>query len=349
MWYATRESVKRALDVKTTARSDSEIDDVLAGATDDLDGMLQRTFIPELTTRVFDYPAGQYARSWKLWLDRNELISVVELESGGKVIDPEQYRVRRADDLDKPPFDCVELLLSGSGAFGGGRTYQGDISLTAWYGHSDTRRPAGALAADLDAVASSLTVTAAGSAVVGVGDLLSIGTERVTVLDRSSADTGATITADVPANVTATLIPVSDPFSFAINETVTVDGERMLVIDILGTNLSVRRSWDGTPLAAHTSGAPVYAPRVLSVERAASGTEAAMHSSGAIVLRQAPPALVQTACRALAIDTLLNERSGYARASGAGDNATEMRGTALDKLLKRLRSDYQRRGRFGTV
>lgn len=349
MWYATRESVKRALDVKTTARSDSEVDEALAGATDDLDGMLQRTFVPVLATRKFDYPAGQYARSWKLWLDRNELITVTELASGGKVIPADQYLVRRADDMDTPPFDCIELLMSGPGAFGGGATYQQDIQLTAWFGYSDTRLRAGALAADATQSTGSVTVDATGSAAVGVGDLLSIGDERLTVVERSSVDTGATLAGPVASQANVTLVPVSDPAVFAVNETVTVDGERLLVVDILGQNLSVKRGWDGTPMGAHLSGAPVYAPRALTVDRASSGTTAAAHSSGDPVLRQAAPAQVQTACRALAIDTIMNERAGYARASGAGDNVQELRGVALAALLKRLQTSYRRRGRFGTV
>lgn len=342
MWYATRESVKQALDVKETARSDSQIDDALTGATDDLDGMLRRTFVPMLTTRKFDYPGERYARSWRLPLYRSELITVQELTSGGVLIPPDQFIVRRSDDLDTPPFDEIELLLSENGSFGGGPTSQQDVQVMAWYGYNDVRSVVGVLAAGAGSGDGTMVLDAGGSAAVGVGDLLSIGDERLTVTGRTSVDTGVTLSGDLANAMNQTLVPVPDTSLVAPGETITVDGERMLVQDRVGPNLLVRRGWDGYPTQAHSTGATVYAARSLSVERAASGTMPAAHPDGAAVSRQIVPGQIQTACRALALDTLLNERAGYARASGAGDNATELRGTALARLLARVTKNYKR-------
>lgn len=342
-WYATRESVKRALDIKDTARSDAAVDDALTAATDSVTGETRRTFTPVLTTRRFDFPdAVMSTRTWRLWLQRNEIVSVVQLSSGGRVIDPSQFIVRRADNGDEPPFDCIEILLSGQATFGGGPTYQQDIQVQGWFGFSDDQRATGALAASVDAVAGSVLVDAAGSAAIGVGDLLTIGTERMDVTGRRAAVTGTVLAADLAANTAATAVTVADPGEVEPDEVITVGTERMLVIDVVGAALSVRRAWDGTVLAAHTAADAVYAARLLTVERAASGTTAAVHSSAAAVTRLRVPGLVEAYSRAHALNTLLNERAGYARVSGSGENAQELKGTALAVLRSQLRQNYRR-------
>ena len=342
-WYATRESVKNALDIKDTARSDAAVDDALTGATDSIDGDTRRTFTPVLTTRRFDFPdAVMSTRTWRLWLQRNEIVSVVQLSSGGRVISPSQFIVRRADNGDEPPFDCIEILLSGQATFGGGPTYQQDIQVTGWFGFSDDQRMAGSLAASVDAAAGSVLVDAAGSAAIGVGDLITIGTERMDVTGRRAAITGTVLAADLAQNTAATAVLVADPDEIEPGEVITVGTERMLVIDVVGAALSVRRAWDGTVLAVHTTADAVYAARLLAVERAASGTPAAAHSSAAALTRLRVPGLVESHTRAVALNTLLNERAGYARVSGAGDAAQELKGTALAQQRALLRQRYRR-------
>jgi hypothetical protein len=173
--------------------------------------------------------------------------------------------------------------------------------------------------------------------------------ERMTVTGRTSVDTAQALTGDVAANAAVALIPVPTGTAFAAGETVTVDAERMLVVDVLGNNLSVRRAWDGSALAAHTTGTHVWSTRQLQVTRAASGTTAAAHNSGAAVTRQVVPAQISTACRALALDTLLNEQSGYARTSGSGENAQELSSRSLNALLARVTKNYKRALWTGTA
>lgn len=342
-WYATRESVKTALDIKDTARSDAAVDDALTGATEAVDGDCRRTFTPVLTTRKFDFPdAVMSSRSWKLWLGSNEIIAVTQLASGGRVITPDQYILRRADDSDRPPFDCVEILLSGRSTFGGGATYQQDIQLTGWYGYSDTSRAAGALAADAAPADSSVLVDTAASAAVGVGDLLTLGTERVAVTGRRSAASGTVLAADLAQNTAATAVTVGNSAAVTVGEVITAGTERMLVLDILGSVLSVRRAWDGTTLAAHTNGDALYAARRLVVDRAQCGTAAAAHLTGSTTSRLVVPGLAESVCRGIALSTLLNERAGYARVSGSGETAQELKGTALGQQRALLRQQYRR-------
>ncbi len=249
--------------------------------------------------------------------------------------------MRRADNGDEPPFDCIEILLSGQATFGGGPTYQQDIQVTGWFGFNDDQRTSGSLAASATSGDGTVLVDATGSAAIGVGDLLTIGTERLDVTGRRAATTGTTLAADLAANTAVTAVTVAAP-GIQPDEVITVGTERMLVIDVVGPALSVRRAWDGTVLAAHTSGDTVYAARLLTVERAVSGTTAAAHSSAAAVTRLRVPGLVESVTRAEALNTLLNERAGYARVSGSGETAQELRGTALAAQRALLRQRYRR-------
>lgn len=342
-WYATRESVKAALDIKDTARSDAAVDDALTSATDSVDGQCRRTFTPVLTTRKFDFPdLNMSSRTWKLWLGSNEMIAVTHLASGGRVITPDQYILRRADNSDQPPFDCIEILLSGQATFGGGPTYQQDIQVTGWFGHSDMSRVSGALAASALAADGTVLVNAQGSAAIGVGDLLTLDTERVAVTGRRSADTGTVLAGDLVTNSAETAVTIGDPDAIEPGEVITAGTERMLVIDVLGSVLSVRRAWDGTVLAPHTAGDSVYALRRLLVDRAQSGTAEAQHTTGTALARLVVPGLAESVTRAEALNTLLNERAGYARVSGAGETAQELRGTALGQQRALLRQRYRR-------
>jgi hypothetical protein len=91
VWYATREDVMRALDVKLTARNARQIDRALESASRDADDLCHRKFAPVQATRYFDWPNPQRAASWRLWLDANELITVTTLVSGGVTIPSTEY------------------------------------------------------------------------------------------------------------------------------------------------------------------------------------------------------------------------------------------------------------------
>ena len=124
----------------------------------------------------------------------------------------------------------------------------------------------------------------------------------------------------------------------------------MLVEDISGNNLTVKRAWDGSPIAAHTAGAVIYAPRTLTVTRGALGTTAATHSSGATVQRWDPPGQASQLCVAEALTDLLQGRSGYARTAGSGDSEREASGRGLRDLRERVyNSELARKGRMRSI
>jgi hypothetical protein len=357
--YCTRESVKRALDYAETARTDGQVDRAIEAASDSVEGLLHRRFYPQIATRSFDWPNLSYARPWQLWLDSNEVISVTTLTSGGVTIAPSAYFLRRADDLDEPPYNLLEINLNSAAAFGGGTTPQRDISITGLFGYRNDEAPVGTLAGNPNTTAA--TVDVSDSSRVGVGDIIRIDNERMLVTGKTMLDTAQTLTADVAASNAATTVPVATGSAYSADEVILVDAERMLVIDVAGNNLIVKRAWDGTALAAHTTGTHVYAPRTLAVQRGAVGTTAASHTSTTPVVRHAPPGLVRDLCVALALDQVLQEPSGYARAGAVQDNShnnistSNIRssknklGLGIDSLLDRAETRYGRQARTRAV
>lgn len=352
--YATREAVKRALDFEETSRTDGQVDRAIEASSDDVEGFLHRRFFPQLTTRYFDWPDRSYSVPWRLWLDSNELISVTTLTSGGvPLVEGDDFILRRSDNLDEPPYNCVEINLAGRASFGGGATPQRDIAILGLYGHSAKESAVGTLASSIDA--DDVTVGLSASGNVGVGDVIRIGSERMLVTDRGMLDTGLNLAADLADSEADTLVATTGGTPSA-GETVLIDAERMLVVDVAGSNLIVRRGWDGSVLASHTSGADIYAARSLTVERGVLGTTAASHSSSTAVVRHVPPALVRDLGVAEAIEQLLQESSGYARPAGSGqDGASATRsnkntiGAGIDTIRDRAHTAYGRKARTAAV
>lgn len=351
VWYTTREAVKAALDVKETARNNSQVDRAIESASRMIDGhrpgdgFLHRRFYPEIRTMTWDWPNEQTARPWRLWLDANELISITTLTSGDETIAASDYLLRPDDG---PPYTYIEIDLSSSAAFSGGDTHQRSISITGLFGFNDDEDPAGTLAAAVSSTTAT-TVTVSDSATVGVGTIIKANSERMIVTGKSMTTTGQTIGGNLTASAANVTVPVADGTAFHVDETILVESERMLVVDIAGNNLTVKRAWDGSVLAAHNSGTTIYAPRTLTVIRGALGTTAATHSNGATLTKHVVPGLVAELCLGEALNGLLQGMSGYARTSGTGDNQREASGRGLARLRDSARTAYGRKARLRSV
>ncbi|MFF5842118.1 hypothetical protein ACFY74_11695 [Streptomyces massasporeus] len=351
-WFATREDVMRALDVKLTARDSRQIDRALESASRDVEALCHRTFAPTIATKSFDYPGPQAGRPWRLWLDANELISVTTLTSGGVTISASDYFLE--PQPYGPPYNRLEIDLDSSAAFSSGDTYQRAITVTGLWGYRNDETTVGALtAAVASTTASTVTVDAATSAEVGVGTVLRVDTERMLVTNRTMADTGQNVGgAGLTAQNNSVSLTVTDGTAFAVDEVLLIESERMLVVDIAGNTLTVKRGWDGSVLAAHAAGVDIHAPRTLAVQRGALGTTAATHADAAPVVRWDPPGLVQDLAIAEAVTRLTNEQAGYARTRKTGDGGTSERAmdqTALSALRTQVYNAHGRKGRVRGV
>lgn len=344
--YATREMLKRALDIAETARNSNNIDRCLESAARNVDGLCHRTFYPELATKYFDWPNMQHALPWRLWLDETELISVSSLSSGGTTISSSNYNLE--PNRIGPPYNRLEIKTSTSSAFGGGATHQRDIAVTGLWGYSNNELNTGVTVEALDSSETGIDVTGAVSSLVGVGSILRIEDERVIVSNRVQLDTGQNLGgAGLTNNKNDVQVTVSDGTQFAVDETIKIDAEYMLVVDIAGNVLTVQRAVEGVPIAAHTAGADIHAPRTLTVIRGALGTTAASHNSGATVYRWNPPSGVQQLNLAEAIHELMQEQTGWFRTMSASSifGGTAKRAATVEALVDLRDQVYRQYGR----
>lgn len=342
--YATREDVKTALDSKATARDNAQVDRALDAATIAIHGLCHRTFYPEIDTRRFDWPDRvQHVPSWRLWLDANEIISVTTFVSGGVTIPAADLMLYPNSG---PPYNRVEISLASSSALSSDDTHQQAISITGLYGHTNVEAAAGQLAEALDASETAVDVT--DSAAIGVGSIIRVDSERMVVIEKTMLTTGQTLQTPLTDKTNGTLVAVTNGAAFTLGETILLDAERMLVEDIAGNNLVVKRAWDGSTLAAHT-GSTIYAPRTLIVERGALGTTAASHTTSTAIARWVPPPLVWAYAVAHAINTVNQQRAGYARTVGSAESEREASGRGLRALEVDLYTACGRKARSRAV
>jgi hypothetical protein len=346
IWYATREEVKRRLDSKATARDNDQVDDAIEQSSRDVERYMHRLFYPFTGTRKFDWPNFQYARPWRLWLDQDEVVTVSELRSNGVVIAPSDYFLEPVND--GPPFNRIDLNIGSSATFGGGSTHQQSIEMDGVFaGCALVERSVGALGTAIaDTTSTTITVS---DGRIGVGHLLRVDSERMNVIDRAAVDTGVTISTDLAARANATLVDTGDGSVFAAGEVITINAERMLIEDVAGDSLVVRRAWDGSVLADHTATDPIFASRLLTVERGAVGTTPAAHLLAAPVRKHIVPGPVHTLTIAQAMSTLLQETSGYTIRTGVGDRAVPVTTSPLKALWEQTYDTHGRKVRIRGV
>lgn len=322
--YATREQVARATDVKSSAAVDDVIDRKAAAASRKVERMLHRRFYPLTASRTFDWP-----RRGAVWLD-DDLLSATAVTIDGTAVTGHVLEPR----FDGPPYDRIDFedATIGSGD---------ELTVTGAWGYSTDEATAGALAAAItDAAATSCTVTDA--SLVGVGDLLRIDTERLVVTDRGLASTGTTLGSNIDALAATVSVPVGSGAAVHAGETITIDAERMLVIDVAANTLIVRRAVDGSVITAHSSGATVYAPRLLTVARGAAGTTAATHLISAAVVRNVPPAPVTELVIAETVASMQQDLAGWARTAGTGAAQQGVAPEGLEQLRASVDAAYHR-------
>lgn len=352
-WYTTREIVKLALDVKATAQVDWQIDEAIDAASRSIEQATNRVFYPWTGTRYMNWPDPQNGTSYTLWLEENEAVSVSALASGGNAIDPSLYNVEPINQ--GPPFDRIELKLSGTASFGLSSSHQRDVAVTGVFGYANDESSAGTLSAAVSST-SATTISVNQPQRVGIGQVLRVDNERMVVTDRDWADSGQTLGADIGSLNSNVSVSVQDGTIFHKGETIAINSEYMRVTDVIGNALIVTRAWNGTVLATHSLGAAIYRSTTITVERGALGTTAATHLISAPIYAHQAPGPVRALCRAQALDTVLQEQGGYARSVGSGNNARGASGGAtttrnigaLELLWQRVTEDF-RRVRIGVV
>lgn len=349
--YCTREDVKAALDIKQTARNDSQIDRAIDSASRAIEGRLHRQFYPSYETKYVDWPNFQYAYPWRIWLDRAELADVTTVvpvvHTGSDLID--NANIFWGNPRYNPPFTYFELDRSSSSSFGHKSTPQRDVTITGLFGYSADTVDGGTLEAAVSTTTAT-TITVSNGNLIGVGNQLLMGTERLLVTDRGDVSSTQTQqgTGVSTKSLADNLLAVTDGTQFNVGEVVTLDAERMLIVGITGNNLSVKRQWDGTDLATHT-GATVYVNRQFTVVRGSQGTTAATHSQGDAISVHLVPSLVRQLAVALAVVSVTQELGAYAGTQGSGDNKRGNIGMGVSELWDQAITAHGRKARSRTV
>jgi len=330
--YATREDVSGALAFNETARLASQIDRACQSGSRSVEALCHRVFYPENVTRTLlrDVYRDGYET---LWLDTNELISLTSITDEGTAVAAADYDLV---PVSGPPFTGINF---------GGSVSSGEFAIVGVFGYRDDQVPAGVLEAAISS-ASATTIDVTDGSLIGVGDLLTIDSERLQVTERtwlSSAQTG-TLTAS-KADVT---LAVATGSAFHIGEPLLIGSERLTVTDISGNNLTVKRAQEGTVLAAHTT-ATIYTSRTLTVVRGAQGTTAATHLDAATVTKLEYPGLVRSLTIALACNQLLQEGSGYADKQGNASTSVEATGGGLAGIRRDCYALHGRKARMRAV
>jgi hypothetical protein len=352
--YVTRESVKTALDEAETARSNAQIDDAILSGARDVEGLCNRpenAFAPVLATRYYDYPSrNSRAPSWLLrFEDGHTLVSAsaVTTDNGVTTLTAGQYF---PTPVNSPPYAGLEIDLSGSGSFGSGDTSQRATAITGLWGWTNDNVAIGALTGTLAASTSATASMTWTTARFGVGDILLIDDERMVIAERTFVDSTQNLQADLTASEADVIVAVTDGTAFAVDEIILIDAERMRVIDIAGNSLIVKRAQDGSVLDDHTAPtADIYALTGVELDRAVLGTTLAAHDADDIVYRWKPPSLLASLNRAYALNALLQERSGYARVAGSGENAREFTGRGIAALEADVRRVFGRKARHRAI
>lgn len=346
--YCTREDVKLALDISPTLRDNALIDRAIQSAATDIYGLLHRRFYPEDNTKYFDWPNEDSAYPWRLWFHQYDLISATQVTTGSQVIPLNSIFFEPANKEADEPYTYLELNRATSAAFGAGTTPQHDISITGTWGYSASTSPAGVLDLALtDTTGTSVLVS--DSSLIGVGQILLIGSERMLVSDRAMTTTGVSLGSDLASSASSVSVSVSAGNELAPGEVILIDSERMLITDISGNTLTVKRAWEGSVLASHNSGAAVSAGRLLTVVRGSLGSTAATHSLSASVSKYTFPGLIADLAVALALNNFLQATSGYSRTVGEGDSLRNASGAGLENLTQRAIARYGRKARMRVI
>lgn len=342
--YCTREDVTSSLGFDETQRTATQVDRAIEDASRAIDRLCHRVFYPTVATRYFDWPrSGQASPAWQLWLDENDLISVDSVLSGGVTISPSDLFLEPVNS--GPPFTSVQVDRSQAAFFAAGQTPQHAIAITGVWGYGDDQVPAGTLAATAQAADATLLVT--DGSLIGVGDLLRIGGERIDVVGRSLNDTGVTLTADLAARNNDNALTVPDGTAFHRGEQLAVGTEHMTVTEVIGDVVVVKRATDTPALAVHSAGDPIWASRTLAVTRAVLGTVASVASIGAAVTKLRTP--VHSLAVAEAMYQVMTEGAGYQPTVGTGAMARNLTTESVKQIRGMVYDRYARKARTRAV
>lgn len=343
-WLTTRGAVMRAAQIEGSNLA-PRVDAAIAAASVYVEQELRTNILPLTATRNYRWPKQRSALSGTvLMLDAPLLAATSVTKDGDTVtaIAAADYYLEPANE--GPPYWWIEIDQSSSAFFDTGLTPQRAVRVTGRWGEDETTAAAGNLNGAIGTT-SATSISLTRGDVADVGSTLLVGSEQLFVSDRTDEDISQNLGADIAATKSVKTVTLGGAPTDAVRvgEVLRIASERMRVEAVnTTTSFEVERSYAGTTIAAHSSGADVYVERTYTVVRGVNGTTAATASDDAAVTVYAIPADIEQWARAEAIALLLQDRSGWGREVGTGEGQREFRGNELARYRKTV---MQRRGR----
>ena len=329
-FYITREEVYDTLDFKGSILSAKKIDSAISSASRSIEALVDRKFYPSVATKYFDATGGN-----ELWLEIPDmLISATTVTGGDQVISPLDYSLEPRNY--GPPYNKLKLNLGSDASFAGNSS-TGQVSIDGVWGYNNSVAPATTLS--LGASSSETTVDVEDSSVVGIGNILLIGSEYMDVTNKQLVDTTQNSSALNPNKNDVSITGVT---GLHVDEIIQIDSEQMKIISVAGTTLTVERAYGGTVLAVHHNGSDIYAYRRLVVSRGVNGSTATSHLADTVVSIVEFPADIVELCLAETVNILQQRLAGYGRTVGTGDNLREAKGAALAQMRSAVIKTYRR-------
>lgn len=342
--YTTVEAVKRAAGF-TGSTLDSVILRHIEAAGQEIEARDGKWFLPITQTRTYPWPSGEIPRGFVLYLDW-PLLSLTSMTSDNGITAVTTGNLFLEPNNLGPPYHRIEVDRATSEDFSFLNTPQRALGVTGAWGYHDRRETAGNLDGALT-TATETTVALTRGDVVGVGDVILVGSEQMWVTARTSADLAQNLSSGVTtADVTDTTLVIDGAPTDAVRvgEILRIGSEHLRVTAINSTtSFEVQREWDGTTLATHSASDDVFIFRTYTVERGVNGTTAATQTDDAAVTRYKAPPLAESLVIAEVIAILAQEHAHFGRTVGTGEGQTEMTGRGLHDLRKRFRAVYGRR------
>ena len=317
----------------------------IKAATQHIENILGRRFIPETAAKLYRWPSQNGRGGYVLKFPDDDLLAVTLLQA--KAQDTTPTTIVAADyfkePANDPPYGSIEIDLSSSAAFEPGDTPQRSISVAGRWAYCEDTEAAGALAEADDGSETGLDVS--DSSLIDVGNTILIGTEAMFVSAKGSLDVGTNTNAALTQDKAGTTVAVVDGTKVKAGEIITVESERMLVESVSGNSLAVKRAYDGSVLASHLTNQDIYAPRTMTVVRAVNGTTAAAHNDATAITKYAPPGDIEEYCRARAIFHHEAGKSGWTGIVGGSEGgAVETKGFGIWAMEQALKVKYGRVG-----
>lgn len=163
------------------------------------------------------------------------------------------------------------------------------------------------------AVASTLLVS--NGSKLSPGMVALIGSEQELLTGYGAVTSSATTLAE-DLDLVEEEITVANGALVYVGEIIRCGFEQMKILDINSNTLYVKRGWNGTKKAIHTTSGAVDVYRTFNVERGANGTTAGIHTLGSLISHYLVPEDVRILC--VEIATLMRKKAlgGFAGRSG---------------------------------